>query len=267
MDHFRLAEINIYPIKSAAGISLKSALAENRGLEHDRRWLLIDQNNRFVTQREFPRMALISTAFSETELEVEAPGMNRISIPAPQQLDSLLVTIWKNECFAVSAGKEAGAWFSEFLEAPVQLVYMQDEVRRPINPDYAKPGDHVSFADAYPYLLIAEASLDDLNSRLEKPLPMNRFRPNLVVSGCRSFEEDQWKRIRIGRIEFRVVKACDRCVVTTIDQISTAKAREPLRTLAQYRKMDGKVFFGQNLIPDQTGMLHLNDPVEVLERK
>ena len=144
---------------------------------------------------------------------------------------------------------------------------MPADTIRPVNPAYGRPGDHVSFADGYPALLASEASLADLNSRLAAPVPMNRFRPNLVVDGTEAFAEDGWSRIRIGEVVFRVVKPCDRCVVTTIDQKTGKAGKEPLRTLSRYRKKDGKVYFAQNLIPDAPGTLRRGDPVEVLERK
>jgi uncharacterized protein YcbX len=160
-------------------------------------------------------------------------------------------------------GEEVSQWFSEFLELSCQLVYMPDNSYRPVNSRYASHNQQVSFADGFPFLLISEASLQDLNERLDQPIPMNRFRPNLVVSGCEAFAEDSWRSIRIGSIPFHVVKPCERCLITTVDQAQGIRGKEPLQTLAQYRLSNGKILFGQNLIPAELGTLQVGDSVEI----
>jgi uncharacterized protein YcbX len=176
------------------------------------------------------------------------------------------VEVWGDECKAIPASPAAHEWMSQYLGMDCRVVYMPEDSIRLVNPKYAiAPTDHVSFADGFPFLLISQASLDDLNQRLETPLPMNRFRPNFVVSGCTSFAEDTWKRIRIGTMEFHLVKPCARCIVTTVDQQTADRGQEPLRTLAQYRMQDGKILFGQNLVAVGVGQVSVGDAVEVLE--
>jgi uncharacterized protein YcbX len=170
------------------------------------------------------------------------------------------VVVWKSTCAAISGGREAAEWASDYLGAPHDLVYMPDTTERAVNPDYGRAGDITSFADGYPILIAAQSSLDDLNARLESPLPMNRFRPNVVVGGTPAWEEDDWKAITIGAIPLRVVKPCDRCVVTTVDQASAERGVEPLRTLATFRAREGKVYFGMNMIPDELGTMRVGDP-------
>jgi hypothetical protein len=173
------------------------------------------------------------------------------------------VKVWRDVCDAVPLGEEVNRWFSDVLELPCQLVYMDESTFRPVNPSFAANNEQVSFADGFPFLLISEASLQDLNQRLDEPIPMNRFRPNLVVSGCEAFAEDNWREIRIGAISFRVVKPCSRCSITTVEQTTGIRGKEPLLTLAQYRRRNGEIFFGQNLIPGEIGMLQIGDVVKI----
>ena len=269
-----LSEINIYPIKSLKGISLKEAKIERRGWEFDRRWMLIDENNKFLTQREFPKMATIETEIKENGLQV-SNGAEKLIVPFEIEENSTeKVKIWQNKCAAKINEKPINEWFSEILGANIRLALMPEETQRKVNYFYAvQKDDHVSFADAYPFLLIGESSLEDLNSRLEKPLPMNRFRPNLVVSGAESFAEDGWKKIKIGAAIFHIVKPCARCVMTTIEQNTGEKQGvEPLKTLATFRipkrSLKKKILFGQNLIAENAGeILRVGDKIEVLETK
>jgi uncharacterized protein YcbX len=269
-----LSEINIYPIKSLAGISLKESKIERRGLEFDRRWMLIDKNNKFLTQREFPKMATVKPEILADGLQVSS-GQNILVIPfEPLRSDTQTVQIWSSRCRARIYENVINEWFSDVLETDCRLAVMPEETRRRVNYFYAvKKDDHVSFADGYPFLLIGESSLGDLNSRLEEPLPMNRFRPNFVVSGAESFAEDAWKKIQIGETAFHVVKPCARCVITTIDQQAGEKdGKEPLKTLAGFRipkrSLKQKILFGQNLIAEKAGdILRVGDKIEVLETK
>ena len=266
-----ISEINIYPIKSLKGIALNEAAVEDRGLRNDRRWMLVDAENKFLTQREFPKMSTIQVEISDGTLSASANGSDPISIsfePAAER--SASVTIWSSHVRSAMYPDEINGWFSEVLGTECRLVRMPDEAKRTVNPLYAvrRFEDMVSFADGFPFMVIGQASLDDLNSKLETPVPMNRFRPNLVVAGSEAFAEDTWKKIRIGDTEFHVVKPCERCVITTVDQASGETGKEPLKTLNSYRNQEGKVLFGQNLIAEKAGgTLRTGDPVEVLEFK
>jgi len=269
-----LSEINIYPVKSLAGISLNESKIERRGLEFDRRWLLVDENNKFLTQREFPKMATIKTEILSDGLKLSSDGNDLKVSFLPSNEKGETVKIWSNRCKARVYEDAVNEWFSEVLETKCKLVVMPEETQRKVNYFYAvQKDDHVSFADAYPFLLIGENSLKDLNSRLDEDLPMNRFRPNLVVSDAEGFAEDSWKKIKIGETIFHVVKPCARCVMTTIEQTTGEKdGKEPLKTLATFRipkrSIKKKILFGQNLIAENAGAnLRVGDKVEVLETK
>lgn len=261
-----LSQIYIYPVKSLGGIVLTELPVEARGLMHDRRWMLVDADNRFLTQREYPRLALVSPTVGEKGLTLAAPGMTALCVPLVTAGKTETVRVWRSVCEAVSVGEEAAKWFTRYLGRPARLMFMPDETRRAVNPDYGKPDDIVSFADGYPLLLLGEATVQDLNARLDNPVPMDRFRPNLVVADSAPYAEDGWKRIAVGSAVFRVVKPCDRCVMTTIDQATAARGVEPLHTLAQYRTSGGKVLFGQYLIAEGTGAARLGDTVTVLDQ-
>jgi len=269
-----ISEINIYPVKSLAGISVKESKIERRGLEFDRRWLLIDENNKFLTQREFPKMATVKTKILSDGLQVSS-GKEILVIPfEPQNDKTESVRIWSNRCRAKIYETVVNEWFSDILQTRCKLAVMPEETRRKVNYFYrVETDDHVSFADGYPFLLIGENSLSDLNSRLVENLPMNRFRPNFVVSDSEGFAEDSWKKIKIGETVFHVVKPCARCVMTTIDQTAGEKnGKEPLKTLAAFRipkrSVKKKILFGQNLIAEKAGdILRVGDRIEVLETK
>jgi uncharacterized protein len=268
MTTITLTELNIYPIKSAAGIAVSQATVEARGLQFDRRWMVVDAQGKFMTQRKLPQMALIRVAVNSAGLTIDAPGMPRLELPiCPEQAEPCQVEIWGDNCTALSMGHEAKQWLSDFLGQPCQLVYMPDNSQRPI--DHGKLGDQtwVSFADAYPFLLISEATLADLNARLESPVPMNRFRPNLVIRGCDAFAEDEWQQIRIGEIVFDVAKPCARCSIPSVEQTTGECGKEPLITLAKYRLRNGEILFGQNLVQANLGLLQIGDIVEILEIK
>jgi uncharacterized protein YcbX len=261
-----LSGLYVYPIKSASGIPLKASEVDERGLRLDRRWMLVDEGGRFMSQRRFARMALIGVRIGPDHLVVDAPGMPYLEVPFRSAAGrSLLTRVWDDFVESLPVGDEADRWFSEFLGVRCRLVYLPEASVRPVDPAYGRAGDRVGFADGFPFLLISEASLADLNARLEHPVPMNRFRPNLVVRGCGSFAEDNWRLIRIGPIIFRVVKPCSRCAITTVDQRTAATGKEPLRTLAQFRRAGTRVLFGQNLIHDDIDTLRIGDPVEVLQ--
>lgn len=248
-----LKAIHIYPIKSIGGISLSEAKAERRGLQYDRRWMLVDEAGVFVSQREIPAMALLRTALEAPFLTVFSsvdPGL-RIQIPlAPKasEMEKLRVSVWSQKCSARLHAREINDWFSNTLGQNLRLVYMPDTTRRAADGRYAPKGHYVSFADGFPYLVIGQASLDDLNERLEIPVPMNRFRPNFVFEGAGPFAEDNWSDFSIGSVHFKGVKPCARCIIPTIDQTTAAKAAEPLKTLSVFRRSGQKVLFGQNVV-------------------
>lgn len=248
-----LTEIRIYPIKSLGGIALTESKVEPRGLQYDRRWMLVDDTGRYVSQREIPAMALLGTAVEPPYLTVcrKNNPLEKVPIPLEVPMDELEkseVQIWDDQCQARILPKEINEWFSDNLKQDLRLVYMPDTTRRWADGQYAPEGQHVSFADGYPFLIIGQASLDDLNSRLEQPLPMNRFRPNFVFTGGEPFEEDNWGEFEIGDVRFQGVKPCARCIIPTTDQETGERAAEPLKTLATFRKRNNKIYFGQNVV-------------------
>jgi hypothetical protein len=257
-----VSALYVYPIKACRGVRVNESRVAERGFEADRRWMIVDANGTFVTQREVPRLALVKTAFDGVALAVTAPDLPALYLPLQYELGAQKnVQIWDDQ--SVGCAHPAGsAWFSRFLGAPHELVYMPERARRQVNPKRARPSDIVSFADGYPFLVISEASLADLNRRLDTPLPMERFRPNIVVSGCAPFAEDDYARVTLGEITFRGVKRCDRCPVTTIDLETGEFGKEPLRTLATFRRSDSRVWFGMNMIHDATGSLRVGDRVQ-----
>jgi uncharacterized protein YcbX len=276
----QLTKLNIYPVKSLGGISLTRASVTATGLEHDRRWLVTDPNGRFLTQRDHPRMATLKLSWVNGEIVVRFGG-REMKLSAVEDEETRDVVIWDDSCAAVDLGETAAEWVSKALDTNARIVYMPDSARRAVNTSFGGSKGVVSFADAFPFLLIGETSLQELNSRIDIPLGMERFRPNLVVSGTEPFAEDGWRRLRVGRVEFNVVKPCARCVVTTIDQsLGRSGGKEPLKTLATFRRAEqvhperfseygfGKndVLFGQNLVARAAGgELNVGDDVEVLE--
>ena len=260
-----LTSIAVYPIKSAAGIAPGTWEVDRFGLRHDRRWMVVDPLGNLVTQRTHPRLAQVRATPQQSTLRVEAPGRQPLELPLTPPRESITVqaTVWDDTCDALWLGPGPAQWFSELLGSPCGLVHMPDETVRAADPAYAPAGARVSFADGFPFLLISEESLADLNRRLAEPLPMNRFRPNLVIAGGEPYIEDALDRFEIDGLAFRVVKPCGRCVVTTTDQETTKRGVEPLRTLATYRKQGGEVMFGQNVVHLGTGRLSVGAPLLV----
>ncbi|MFN2372824.1 MAG: MOSC domain-containing protein [Cyclonatronaceae bacterium] len=246
-----LQDIYIYPVKSLGGIRLDESYSEPRGLQYDRRWMLADKQGTFLTQRTLPQMALLKVDVTASGLSVHhtQDPENRILIPFEPKTNTMLpVKIWQDVVTGQLADPDASRWFSDHLNYDCDLIYMPASTRRTVDPEYAVNNDPVSFADGMPYLLISQASLDDLNSRLTDPVGMSRFRPNLVIAGCEPFEEDTWDEIAIGETVFKIVKPCARCIVTTVDQDTGIQGKEPLKTLSGYRKFGNKVLFGQNMV-------------------
>jgi len=291
----KISEINIYPIKSLKGISLSESVVEKRGLRFDRRWMLTDPDGMFFTQREVPKMAAVTVRVESGELIVESNGSGEIAIPfEPDRGMFQNVTVWQSDVAGEVYVGEVSEWFSDVLQRKCQLVLMPEKSHRHVSSMFDTGEDIVSFADGYPLLLIGEGSLEHLNQRLldkygdesddvKLPVPMNRFRPNVVVQGSEPFEEDRWAKIKIGEAIFRVVKPCARCVMTTVDQAKGEfDGKEPLKTLASYRlakqvfpdtyeslgQTATGVLFGENLIPENPGTtINLDDAIEILERR
>lgn len=260
-----VAALYIYPIKSLGGIELSKARITRRGLEYDRRWMLVDSNNQFLTQRTHPEMALLKTAIESSCIVVHHlndPSV-KVKLPLhPAPAATVTVKVWEDQCEAQYAENDINEWFSLKLGFPCKAVYMPESSERKLDPRYAISNkDITGFADGYPLLMISEASLEDLNSRLEEPLPMDRFRPNIVISGTAAFAEDEMKKFFINNIPFYGVKLCGRCPITTTNQKTGERNREPLKTLATYRTINNKVCFGQNVICEE-GRISVGDMVE-----
>ncbi|MEU2158788.1 MOSC N-terminal beta barrel domain-containing protein [Streptomyces sp. NPDC019396] len=266
--------IHVHPVKSLAGFAPDTAVVEPWGLAGDRRWMVVDATGRAVTQRQHARLALASAVPGhDGGILVTAPGQAPLTVTVPEPEGTVVVEIFGEKVEAVPAGAASDDWFSAYVGAPVRLVHLDDPAhRRPVAPDYARPGETVSFADGFPLLVATRASLDALNSLIEQgdnpgegPLPMNRFRPNLVVDGGDPWAEDQWRHVQVGEVRFRVSKPCGRCVVTTTDQSTAARGREPLRTLARHRRFGDRLVFGQNLVPETSGSVRVGDPVRIID--
>ena len=262
-----LSGVHVYPIKSCGGVSLQGADLKATGLRYDRRWMLVDEGGGFLSQRRHPGIALICPHITPDSLVVSAPGMPDLEIPLEGEPEEQIgVEVWGDAQRGAPVGGYADRWFRRFLGSPCRLVRKPDDDVRPVDSAYARGGDQTSFADAFPLLLISEASLEDLNRRLESPVLMNRFRPNLVVRGCEPYAEDGWREVRVGDAVFRATEPCARCAVTTVDQASGERGREPLRTLTTYRNVGGEVLFGRNLIHTSLGTVSVGDPVRVTPR-
>ncbi len=268
----RVSALYTYPIKSCGGLTHNTITFDSRGPLWDRRWIVTDSDGMFYTQRELPPMALIQPAFEEDALVLTAPGMTTIRVPletgrpAPRA-----VRVWKDTCEAWDEGDALAQWFSDYLKVDARLTRMTDDYVRPVDKKYAPYAAQVGFADAYPALIVSESSLDDLNQRLiergVEPMPMRRFRPNIVITDSPAYAEDTWREAQIGVMTFDVVKSCARCVLTTVDPATGTipNTAEPLATLNTYRKQERGVMFAQNAIHRAPGTLNLGDAVNVVE--
>lgn len=269
----RLTGLHRYPVKSCRGEDLAAALVEPWGLGGDRRWMVVDPTGEVVTAREANRLVLVRPEITARGLRLSAPGIADLTVDRPSSASLVEVEIWDDRLRAGLADEAAHAWFTEVIGRPLRLVHLDDPRRRPVDPAYAEPGEVVSLADGFPLLLASTESLSQLNSWIaegpradEGPLPMTRFRPNLVITGAEPFAEDSWTRIRVGEVIFRAVKPCARCVLTTIDADTAVRTKEPLVTLARHRKVGGKILFAINLIPvPPYGRVRIGDDIEVLE--
>lgn len=266
MANKQISEIWIYPIKSLGGIRLKNARVSPKGLHLDRRWMLVDENNQFLTQRVHPKMALFKLHLDSDQLAIrfkEDTLVVPVAAPVEREVQA---TIWDDTVTVNELGNHYARWFSDRIGFPCKLVSFPEENARPIDPRFRlNEQNHVSLADGYPLLIIGQASLDDLNKRLAKAVPMNRFRPNLVFTGGQAYEEDTWRDFKVGATRLVGVKPCARCVLTTVDQETAAKGAEPLATLSSYRKVENRVLFGQNVIPIDYTTIQEGDEITVDE--
>ena len=264
-------QLYIYPIKSLGGIAVASALVTNRGLQYDRRYMLVDRNNIFLTQRELPAMALLRTAIEDNELLVchKDNLADKLRLPLVPETSELtaMVKIFDDLCKGQYINDEADKWFSDKLNFPCRLVYMPESTKRKVDEVYAFNDDITSFTDGYPVLLIGQSSVDDLNSRLKETLPMNRFRPSIVLAGGQPFEEDTMEQFSINEINFYGVKLCERCVITTTNQDTGIKGKEPLKTFAEYRMTKNKILFGQYVLCGGEGVIRVGDEIRVVKTK
>jgi uncharacterized protein YcbX len=253
----------IYPVKSLGGFEVSAAQVLPKGLANDRRWMLVDENHRFLTQREVHRLSLLITSMDSLTGQVRVrAGDESLLLPQVVIGETLFTSVWNDRVEVVALDAVFDEWFSKHIGISCKLVAFPEENPRPVDPDFAiNSTDHTSLSDGYPVLVIGQSSLDDLNARLEDPVPMNRFRPNIVFTGGLPYEEDNWKRFSIGGVAMAGVKPCARCVMTTIDQQTGVAGKEPLATLSQYRKVGNKVLFGQNVIPLEMGMITVGDEI------
>lgn len=272
-----IRDLYVYPVKSAAGIRVDRAEMGARGFELDRRWMIVDETGAFLSQRTYPALTLIEPQVTDEQLVLERPvdpadgpggERTRLALPRePGDADALDVEIWGDEVEALGLGDEADRWLSSYLDTECALVFMPDSANRSVDDEEAGRGDQVSFADGYPYLLTSYASLRAVNERLDEAIAMNRFRPNIVVEGAEPFAEDRWGTIRVGGAEFRVAEPCLRCSVTTVDQATGETGNEPLQTLAEFRRTDEGVAFGQNLLARRSDAVAVGDTIDVRETK
>ena len=263
-----LHSLHLYPVKGLRGLALQATEVARHGIAGDRRWLVTDPDGQFLTQRQIATMAQLDALPTADGLLLRAGGRSHPVAPPGLDGPRLQVVIWNDRLSAAVADPAADAFLTEALGRPCRLVYMDDERARPVDPGFAEPGDHVGFSDGYPLLAASLDSLAGLNAQLARPVPMDRFRPSVVLAGLPPWSEDRWRRIRIGGMVFRAPKPCTRCVVVTRDQRTgeTPEPGEPLRTLGRLNRHGDGIVFGANLIPEAPGRLRIGDPVEVLER-
>jgi uncharacterized protein YcbX len=260
----RVASLHEYPVKSCRGVDVAELRLDEKGPVHDRRFMIVDEGGRFVTQREHPELCLVAPRLTESELVLEAPGLGRLRVALGGGFEPLPVTVWRYSSPADDLGEEAARWLSSYLGRAARLVRFREEGFRAASASHSPPGSSAGrFSDGYPVLLATLASLADLNARMSEALPMSRFRPNVVVEGGQAWEEDSWRELRIGEVSLLNAKPCERCVVTTIDPETGRAGKEPLATLARFRRREGAVHFAVNLVHRGPGVVRVGDPVEI----
>jgi len=265
----KIESLHVHPLKSAAGIHLDAAELDDFGLRWDRRWMIVDDNGVFVTQREHPELALVRTALEDDALVLSRPHAADLRVPfePPQEAERMRVRVWADTCEAVRMDGGAAEWLGALLGRRVSLVFMPQDTHRQVNPSYAAQGRRVGFADGFPLLVLCRETFDDLARRATEPLVVERFRANVVVAGAEPYAEDRWARIRAGDLELDLVKPCSRCTITTVDPETAERGKEPLRTLATYRRMAGQTWFAWNALHSGPGTLRVGDEVTVLETR
>ena len=266
MENLKVSQINIYPVKSCAGLSFESSVIVDTGFEHDREWMIVDDAGNFITQRQDAKLSLIKTTIIPNGVRLETSDVQAIDVSIVQEGERIHTEVWGNPCVGINQGNAVSEWLTNVTGKKCRLIHMAPDFKRLITKKYQTSGNEiVGFADGFPFLLSSEKSLEELNSRLDEKLPMNRFRPNIVISGGVSFQEDSWKKIKIGSVIFRVAKPCARCEITTINQSTGQKGIEPLETLGTYRTKPKGIMFGQNLVQENNGTISVGDVVEILE--
>jgi uncharacterized protein len=261
-------QLFIYPIKSLGGIAKQAVEITSTGFKHDRRWMLVDENNMFLTQRSHPQMAFLQVGEKADGIFVfhKLHPLQSIIIPFKTEYNKkVMVTVWDDVCAALEAEEEINDWFSDMLQINCKLVYMPDSTKRIVDKKYAGNNEITSFSDGYPILMIGQSTLDNLNEKLNEPLPMNRFRPNIVFTGGHAHIEDEMAAFTIDELSFLGVKPCARCVMTTINQQTAAAGKEPLKTLSSYRMKNNKIYFGQNVLQQQNGNIKTGDEIKIVK--
>jgi len=266
MKTFHLTDIYIYPIKSLGGFRLEEAILEDKGLQYDRRWMLVDQQGTFITQRKHHQLSLLQVQIKGDKLIVWHKENEREEVSfylTENNGECIPVTVWDDTASGFEVNKSVSRWFSDFLQFEVKLVRMADEEKIYVDPNYASKGEVKSFSDGYPCMIIGQSSLDGLNAKLAEPVKMNRFRPNFVFSGGPAHVEDGFKTFKLGNVLFSAIKPCARCVLITVDQETGVKGQEPLRTLATYRTQHNKIMFGQNLLHNGAGLIKVGEELKI----
>lgn len=265
MSELIVSELAIYPVKSMRQVLVDDAVIDMGGLKNDRRWMVVDTEGEMITQRLQSRLCLIQPEITFDGLCLRTAGMPDLDIAIPECSTTQKVSIWKDVCNACYAGVEAEKWLTEFLGMECSLVYFPADEVRIVDQAFAKAGDITAFSDGFPVLLVSQDSLDDLNQRLVAPVPVARFRPNIVISGCEPYAEDGWRRLEMGGVTLRIVKPCSRCVIPSIDIETAQRTGEPIKTLSRYRRRDNKIFFGQNAVFDGIGAIQKGMVVRHIE--
>jgi len=256
-----VTQLFIYPVKSFAGIQLESSKIDSMGLQFDRRWMVVSSDGTFITQRTVPKMALINTALDGSQLTLSTDGKepHKVALTTPIS-EKMNVVVWKDNLRVSKVGNETDSWLSSALGIDCHLVYIEDDVVRQCDLDFSEEGERTGFADGFPILIVSEESLIDLNQRMEVPVDMRRFRPNIVIAGCEAFAEDKLTGFSIGSLTMKAVKICSRCPMPMNDpDLGVRTSQEPIATLSSYRKWDGKIFFGMNVIHQQQGLISVGD--------
>lgn len=264
----QLTQLWVYPIKSLQGISLQESEVDHLGLKWDRRWMIVDEENECITQRNHPFLNQFKTTFTSNGLQVVNQSNDEsISFRLDEHSEvKRLVKIWDDECLCYEVSQKTSQWFTRQLGVKCHFVFFPNEEKRLVNKKHVLSNELTSLTDGYPYLIISEGSMNDLNSKLDKPISVQRFRPNFVYNNQTQFHEDKLKEFSIGDVVFKAVKPCDRCIVTTIDLTSSKPGKEPLKTLSTYRKVNNKILFGQNLIKLKGNRVKVGDLIDLEPR-